>query len=166
MSSENQKQGKEWRGATGAKFPGGTVCDFFPLPRVCNGCTDGAMMQGNLSSNNVPTHVHEAGNTYDLVILTPSTQKDAAGVLNTVADGGATVASATQKLGLSPHCDHGNFGFPKSFYDPVKERRLQYGWVQGGGFGGEEDGAWCVALLAWCMVVRGVCICSLSVSPF
>eukprot|EP00035_Acanthoeca_spectabilis_P039215 m.60121 g.60121 ORF g.60121 m.60121 type:complete len:256 (+) comp9493_c0_seq4:1828-2595(+) len=30
-------------------------------------------------------------------------------------------------------------GFPKSFWDPVKQRRLQYGWVQGRGLVGEED---------------------------
>ena len=31
------------------------------------------------------------------------------------------------------------YGFPKSFWDPVKQRRLQYGWMQNGRFEGEED---------------------------
>ena len=30
-------------------------------------------------------------------------------------------------------------GFPKSFFDPVKKRRLQYGWVRGPGLVGEDD---------------------------
>ena len=118
------------------------MCDFFPLPRVCTGCGDAAGKQGHgtTAATARPTHVHEAANSYTLVTLTPSNEKDAAGVLTTVADGGATVASATQQLGLKPNCDHGNFGFPKSFADPVKSRRLQYGWVQGPGLSGEEDG--------------------------
>jgi hypothetical protein len=32
------------------------------------------------------------------------------------------------------------FGFPKSFVDPVKHRRLQYGWVIDGKYVGQEDG--------------------------
>ena len=85
-----------------------------------------------------PTHVHEGGNKYQIVHLTPGTARDEAGTIATITDGGATVMSATS-LGYLPRCDHGSFGFPKSFFDPVKKRRLQYGWVRGPGLQGEED---------------------------
>ena len=129
--------GKMWRGATGKKYPGGTVCDFFPLPRTCAGC-DGSDSSNTRSTNRTqPTHVHEAANRYSLVVLIEGGRDDA-GSLTAVPDGGASVASAAS-MGLVPNCDHGNFGYPKSFHDPVKNRRLQYGWVQGAGLGGEED---------------------------
>eukprot|EP01044_Picomonas_judraskeda_P000440 COSAG03_NODE_19_length_21645_cov_17.937532_17_plen_489_part_00 len=86
-----------------------------------------------------PTHVHEGGNKYQIVHLTPGTARDEAGTIATIDDGGATVMSATSTLGYPPKCDHGSYGFPKSFFDPVKKRRLQYGWVQGPGLQGEED---------------------------
>ena len=50
----------------------------------------------------------------------------AAGTLALVKNNGATVASAAS-LGYTQKCDHGHFGFPKSFDDPVKKRRLHYG---------------------------------------
>ena len=138
--------GKVWRGAQG-KFLGGMVTDFFPLPRTCDGCGSGTDPSAPLLSpapatsiaSGGPTHVHEAANMYSLVVLTPGTKKDEAGNLTVVTDGGATVANASG-LGLVPRCDHGTYGFPKTFWDPVKGRRLQYGWVMGGKFEGEEDG--------------------------
>jgi sucrose-6-phosphate hydrolase SacC (GH32 family) len=42
-------------------------------------------------------------------------------------------------LGYLSKCDHGSTAFPKSFFDPVKKRRLQYGWVRGPGLQGEDD---------------------------
>jgi len=53
-----------------------------------------------------------------------------AGTLQTVADGGATVVSAATSLGMARKCDHGQLGFPKSFFDPVKKRRIHYGWCE------------------------------------
>eukprot|EP00930_Biecheleria_cincta_P043724 TRINITY_DN30002_c0_g1_i1.p1 TRINITY_DN30002_c0_g1~~TRINITY_DN30002_c0_g1_i1.p1 ORF type:complete len:610 (+),score=56.67 TRINITY_DN30002_c0_g1_i1:174-2003(+) len=128
---------KKWRGAKGkppsnGKFPGGTVCDFFPLPRSCDGCG-----QASMTGAVIPTHVHEAQNTYELVQYTEG-GRDESGTLLDVPNGGALVASATS-LGLTPNCDHGHSIFPKSFFDPVKKRRIQYGWVQAPGLGGEED---------------------------
>ncbi len=128
--------GRAWRVAKGT-FPVGTVCDFFPLPRICSGC---AAVNGNVSSGQMPTHVHEAQNGYSLVVLAEG-GRDEAGKLTVIPDGGASVASAWS-LGLPPSCDYGEFAFPKSCVDPVKNRRLQYGWVHGpfpGGFNGEED---------------------------
>eukprot|EP01047_Picozoa_sp_COSAG01_P032613 COSAG01_NODE_2366_length_7816_cov_3.797460_3_plen_73_part_00 len=55
----------------------------------------------------------------------PGTARDEAGTVAIVADGGATVISAAS-LGYKQVCDHGAYGFPKSFWDPVKRRRLQY----------------------------------------
>ena len=88
-----------------------------------------------------PTHVHEAANSYVLVHAVEG-GRDTAPVLTPVTAGGAHVADAqTVPGGPAPggKCDHGQLGFPKSFWDPVKQRRLQYGWGQGPGLGGEED---------------------------
>eukprot|EP01048_Picozoa_sp_COSAG05_P015427 COSAG05_NODE_1862_length_3942_cov_5.107468_3_plen_459_part_00 len=85
-----------------------------------------------------PTHVHEAANSYTLVHHTPGSAKDEAGTISPVENGGATVVSAAA-LGFKRACDHGQYGFPKTFVDPVKGRRLQYGWVRGPGLAGEAD---------------------------
>jgi hypothetical protein len=126
--------GQTFRGGKG-KFPGGTVVDFFPLPRVCDGC--GSEGAASAFSGDMPTHVWEAANTYSLFHHTEGA-KDEAGTLDPVKGNGATVMNAAS-LGYSYKCDHGSFGFPKSFDDPVKKRRIHYGWVQGPGFQGQED---------------------------
>jgi hypothetical protein len=130
--------GKSWRGAKGT-MPHGMVTDWFPLPRVCDGCDDdgGGRVTGDVVGRVVPTHVHEAANNYTLVTFVEGGH-DEAGNVSTVPNGGATVVSAAV-LNLTTKCDHGRFGFPKSFWDPVLSRRLQYGWAQGGKFVGEED---------------------------
>ena len=87
-----------------------------------------------------PSHVHRAGTVYSLVHLVSGSAKDEAGTLQTVVDGGATVVSAAG-LGMKRKCDHGRFAYPKSFWDPKKQRRIHYGWVQGAGLQGEEDSA-------------------------
>eukprot|EP00040_Diaphanoeca_grandis_P013401 m.67746 g.67746 ORF g.67746 m.67746 type:complete len:651 (-) comp23864_c0_seq1:41-1993(-) len=143
--------GEKWRGANGS-FPHGMVCDFFPLPRVCDGCgsSSASKLINNvnmkpttataLSLSTLPTHVHEAANLYSLVKYTEGA-RDQAGNVTVIADGGATVMSAAT-MGMALRCDHGTYGFPKSFHDPVKNRRLQYGWIQGPGFIGEGDAIW------------------------
>eukprot|EP00937_MAST-01D_sp_MAST-1D-sp2_P002942 g2942.t1 len=127
--------GESWRGANGS-FPGGTVCDFFELPRACDGCAAGARIAGAGAGALPPTHVHEAANGYTLVRYQQPAARDGAGAV-TVASAPATVASASE-LGCTQKCDHGTYGFPKSFVDPA-HRRLQYGWVQGPGLQGQED---------------------------
>lgn len=130
--------GAQWRHAVGGNFLHGMVCDFFPLPRVCDDCavdSHGASAASPMQQK--PTHVHEAANVYSFVMLTEA-GRDEAGNVTIVEDGGASIIPASS-LGVAPYCAHGSFGFPKSFYDPVKKRRLQYGWVQGSGFQGEED---------------------------
>ena len=126
--------GKEWRGAVGT-FDHGMVTDFFPLPPVCAGCGDDRSQAGSVTT---PTHVHEWANTYRFNVLTPGTKKDEAGSTAWVSDGGATVVNASG-LGVRLVCDHGTFGFPKTFWDPVNNRRLQYGWSMNGAFVGQED---------------------------
>ena len=124
--------GEAWRGGRG-RLPNGMVTDWFPLPPACDGC--GALPP----EPRRPTHVHEAANSYSLGVYTPSTVRDAAGNVTVLSDGGATVANGSA-LGLTARCDHGSYGFPKSFWDPVQRRRLQYAWHMGGKFEGEEDG--------------------------
>ena len=127
--------GVAWRGANGS-FPGGTVCDFFPIPRACDGCPAADASEGATGAL-PPTHVHEAANGYTLVRYEQPDQRDGAGAVQALSGDTATVASASA-LGLTQKCDHGTFGFPKSFVDPAN-RRLQYGWVQGPGLQGQED---------------------------
>ena len=78
--------------------------------------------------------MHEGGNSYQIVHFTPGTAKDEAGRL-----GPSSAPPLPFDYPGSQKCDHGNLGFPKSFWDPVKKRRLQYGWVQGPGLQGEDD---------------------------
>ena len=121
-----------WRGALDM-LPGGMVVDFFELPRVCDGC-------GNASvppvSSVTPTHVHQSAGVYQLYTLAPG-PRDTVGTLTIISDGGATVANASA-LGVTLRFNHGVYGFPKSFVDG-KNRRLQYGWLQGAAFIGQED---------------------------
>jgi len=126
--------GEHWRGALD-RLPAGMVVDFFELPRVCDGC-GGGRAAAPPGAGVTPTHVHEAAGVYQLYTLVPG-PRDTVGTLTAVSDGGATVANASA-LGLTTRFNHGNYGFPKSFVDD-KGRRLQYAWLQGAAFIGQED---------------------------
>ena len=142
-------------GAPGTPTPGGPRCAIKGHGGCCPGMSRGgcfsAIKEGECHHPTPsppapprppagpPTHVHEGGNNYQLVHFTPGAARDEAGTVSAVADGGATIASAAAFEGFVPRCDHGSFGFPKSFEDPVKRRRLQYGWVRGPGLQGEDD---------------------------
>ena len=131
---------RQWRGAIG-KFPGGTVCDFFPLPRVCDGCATSPAEHVDTLAR-APTHVHEAANGYKFLVHTPGTKPDESGAITILPPSGAAA-----DLGVAAKCDHGRFGFPKTFVVPGSSphsppRRLQYGWVQGAGLQGQEDATW------------------------
>lgn len=105
---------KNWTNV--GKLFGKAECpDFFELPSDCEGCSAPTTAQGER-----PTHVHATANyeigTYDEGgPMTPGTWK--------------TLEGATGRLdGIGSDF----FYASKSFWDPVKSRRIMWGWVRAG----------------------------------
>jgi len=90
---------------------GGDCPSFFPLPAF----TPGAGPAPNASIP-APTHVHMAfGGMMTLGWYTPGAEK---------------TLGTFEELPTSTHrkSDHGQYYATKDFYDPVKDRRILWGW--------------------------------------
>jgi len=60
----------------------------------------------------------------------------AAGTTGTLTETHASTVAEAGSLGCDSLSDHGGFYVPKSFLDPVKRRRIMYGWSQPAGVNG------------------------------
>eukprot|EP01052_Picozoa_sp_SAG31_P033681 SAG31_NODE_3838_length_3832_cov_3.197696_3_plen_415_part_00 len=102
---------KDWT-MVGHLFGKAECPDFFPIPRDCDGCTGG-------DNETRPTHVH-------------ATAGYSCGVYS---EGAENTTGKWQPLGGSGHMDGIGSTFyyaSKSFWDPVKSRRIVWGWVRVG----------------------------------
>ena len=92
-------------------FGGGECPDFFPLPSDCDACVDS-------SNNSRPTHVH----------VTKGYQFGAYedGAPNSTG----TWSPVPGKLGKVDGSDPEYFYAAKSFWDPLKGRRIMWGWLR------------------------------------
>eukprot|EP00294_Goniomonas_avonlea_P016037 CAMPEP_0114543504 /NCGR_PEP_ID=MMETSP0114-20121206/2390_1 /TAXON_ID=31324 /ORGANISM="Goniomonas sp, Strain m" /LENGTH=606 /DNA_ID=CAMNT_0001727845 /DNA_START=18 /DNA_END=1838 /DNA_ORIENTATION=+ len=95
-------------------FPVGECPSLFPLPRVCPGCDEG--FKGTL-----PSHVHKCSHDGDWMQVGSYIE----GPANTTGRWEATpgVDFSERKI------DAGAFYASKDFYDPVKQRRINWGWA-------------------------------------
>eukprot|EP00948_MAST-09A_sp_MAST-9A-sp1_P001800 g1800.t1 len=90
-------------------FPGGECPSFFPLPRF----TPGSVIPKEASNY---THVHKASHGGDWMQVGHYTP-------NGVKSAGVWVGEPEVKI------DMGHFYASKDFYDPVKKRRINWGWA-------------------------------------
>jgi len=96
-------------------FPGGECPSFFPLPKTTPGAGPAPSGAGT------PTHVHKASHGGDWM-----------NVGTYVANGPKQNGNWTATPGVTfkeTHIDKGNFYASKDFYDPVKDRRINWGWA-------------------------------------
>jgi len=112
---------KTWyRLGTTPGFAHGECPSFFPLPKT----TPGARVS---DSDPKPTHVHKASHGGDWMCVGTYTE----GAPKTA---GKFEATPGIKAGLQEtKIDMGRFYASKDFYDPVKDRRINYGWAQTAG---------------------------------
>merc|ERR1712093_933245 len=97
-------------------FAGGECPSFFPLPRT----TPGAKVS---ASDPKPTHVHKASHGGDWMCVGTYTEGPAKTTGNFTATPGITAGLKESKI------DMGRFYASKDFYDPVKKRRINWGWA-------------------------------------
>lgn len=109
---------KTWyRLGTTPGFAHGECPSFFPLPKT----TPGAKTSPN---DPKPTHVHKASHGGDWMCVGTYTE----GAAKTA---GSFDATPGIKAGLKEtKIDMGRFYASKDFYDPVKKRRINWGWAQ------------------------------------
>jgi beta-fructofuranosidase len=115
---------KSWDVADG-KFPGGICQDFYELPRVCDGCS--ADVSSSIDTLQ-PTHARLGSTTWQLMAYDEGSPGEAGTVQGTSY---ASVALFSE-LDVEDLTDFGTLYCPKSFLDPIKQRRLMYGWNRGG----------------------------------
>eukprot|EP00943_MAST-04B_sp_MAST-4B-sp1_P007940 g7940.t1 len=94
-------------------FPAGECPSFFKLPRVINN-----KKQGAAANESLPTHVHKCSHG----------RKDWMQV-GTWQDGKPREPGTWSNTGKEVLIDQGNFYASKDFYDPVKDRRINWGWA-------------------------------------
>jgi len=97
-------------------FAHGECPSFFPLPRTTPGSGPAPLGAGT------PTHVHKASHGGDWM-----------NVGTYVANGPKKNGEWTATPGVTfkeTHIDKGKFYASKDFYDPVKKRRINWGWAQ------------------------------------
>jgi len=98
-------------------FAHGECPSFFPLPRTTPGAGSGP------PGSEIPTHVHKASHGGDWMNVGTYVPPTAPKVLGTW--------SATKGVPFTEtKIDMGNYYASKDFYDPVKKRRINWGWAQ------------------------------------
>eukprot|EP00931_Biecheleriopsis_adriatica_P038940 TRINITY_DN22273_c0_g1_i1.p1 TRINITY_DN22273_c0_g1~~TRINITY_DN22273_c0_g1_i1.p1 ORF type:complete len:580 (-),score=94.96 TRINITY_DN22273_c0_g1_i1:93-1832(-) len=105
------------------KTPGfavGECPSFFPLPKT----TPGARVS---PSDPKPTHVHKASHGGDWMCVGTYTEGAAKSAGNFTATPGIKAGLSETKI------DMGLFYASKDFYDPVKDRRINFGWARTAG---------------------------------
>jgi sucrose-6-phosphate hydrolase SacC (GH32 family) len=101
-------------------FAGGECPSFFPLPKT----TPGARVS---ESDPKPTHVHKASHGGDWMCVGTYTEGELKTTGNFTATPGIAAGLKETKI------DMGRFYASKDFYDPVKDRRINWGWAQTAG---------------------------------
>jgi sucrose-6-phosphate hydrolase SacC (GH32 family) len=97
-------------------FAGGECPSFFPLPKT----TPGAKVS---ASDPTPTHVHKASHGGDWMCVGTYIEGPAKTTGNFTATPGIAAGLKETKI------DAGQFYASKDFYDPVKQRRINWGWA-------------------------------------
>ena len=98
-------------------FPVGECPSFFELPRII--VSKKQTNINNNNNNNNPTHVHKCSHG----------GKDWM-QFGTWEDGKPGEPGTWSNIGKEVLIDQGNFYASKDFYDPVKKRRINWGWAQ------------------------------------